>query len=231
MPAKNKHTKKEGKRRFTPPQGKHRSLAAVMTCLLIVIPLVTTIASFFISNTFSTAGWIYLVLSMLNLLSSLLVHLKILLPAGPHRKNLLIILTVSLMCSITMVLYALGQSLAASFAAEAEIDTAIAVGAVLSGLVTTVLGVVLSPTFILFIGAAKKKSTEKIAGWVSAMLLVISAATILLNLISGRYTGNVSELLLSSLPNIAVCACTFALCMVWPVLDRPVLEKKTVPEA
>jgi len=242
----------EQKGLFAPPAGKHRGLALAMACLMAAAHLVSVLASS-IDPPGLAAGMAFeplqLVITAVNLLLTLLVFLKCVLPGWePHRGTLGWLLGLWALGSLTASIY--GSIEGIRIAREAFVGSGFAGGYMggyfVGGLAGALYGVVISPQGILLFGVLAKKSTEKVAGLVSVVSLAFSLLAIPLLWLAGRFllsfaaSGLLLDLpealmpgsLLSSgfLLSTTIASFVLTLCwavflFTWPVLDRPVLEK------
>jgi len=218
---------------LSPPAGKNRNFSLGLLCVIALIQVGGTLLVYLngsdvigtlASNPFTLA------LDAINVLLSLLVLLKFLLPGWePHRKTLAWLLGASLVLYAGTLVYglllgfALGAE-AAGGAVEANLMTGMRVGSVIGALI----GTVVRPQFFLLVGIWAKKSTEKLAGLFSFIALgwglLAAALGILLNMLSGEALVP-GTLWTVTLPGLAGSLCWGILCFTWPVLNRPVLEK------
>lgn len=223
---------------LAPPQGKRRGLALAMVCAMALAQLASAVMANFIDfGAGIVSSPLQLGLAAANLLIALLVFLKCVLPGWePHRKILGWLLGVWVIGSLAGSVHGIiiGIRVVGS-------DFVIAnIGGVIGGVFGALYGIVLSPQGILLFGVLAKKSTEKIAGLVSAVSFGLGLLAIPLL----RFLSSVADAALglpealqidSLLGSGAVLANTVAgtvlsLCWIvflftWPVLERPVLEK------
>ena len=230
---------------LTAPAGKNSSLALAMVCVMALTTLVSTLLFYLngadIIDTI-LANPVNIVLEALCLLLALLVYLKFLLPGWePHRKALTWLLGVTLLCTLGSSVYGLIQGLQIGMAAMGESDifgtdpTMAGMAGVVRGitLAASIFGVlasfVMRPFFVLFIGVAAKKSTEKVAGVVSAVSLGLGVLMIPVSMLLGSLTAGEfalpDNLLTSTVPTLISNVCALVFYFTWPVLERPVLGK------
>ena len=227
---------------LAPPQGRSRGLVLAMVCLMALAHLASVLVTNLTANDF-IAGMasdpLQLGLTALNLLLTLLVFLKCVLPGWePHRIIFGWLLGAWALGSLAGSAYGIGQafrSLSGSLGFAG-------IGGVVGGAFGALYGIVVSPQGILLFGVLAKKSTEKIAALVAAVSFGLSALLIPLGLLLFRFLEQFAEtidlpeiqqlgnqlsgaLLPSTIAGLVISLCWAVFLSTWPVLDRPALEK------
>ena len=223
---------------LAPPKGKSRGFALFLLAAMALAQLAASLMPYLDGSSLVydllRDNPLSIALDALNLLLALLVLLKFLLPGWePHRKTLAWLLGFNLLGMLGTTIFGallgfnLGESMAGGM--DSVIMGAVRVGTIIG----VVIGMLARPQFILLIGIWSKKSTEKIAGLLSAASMGLG----LLGMLVSGLAMRVAELgaeqlsLTSTVPALAASLCWAIFCFVWPVLDRPVLaEKPPAPE-
>ena len=231
---------------LAPPAGKRRGLALAAVCVMAL----ATLASALISNLnppniigSPSSGPMHLALAAANLLLTLLVFLKFLLPGWePHRKALTWLLGAWVACALVTNVYGFLQGiwLAAQASGELLIESS-AIGGAAGGTFGSLYSIAITPQAILLFGLIAKRRTEKLAALVLAIsqglgLLVIPLGLLLLHFAAG-IIDLPAELLPASLLSGPMLLSTIAgyvvslgwviLCFTWPALERPILSNPT----
>jgi len=212
-----------------------------MVCLMALANL----ASVLITNLTSSdlvAGMasdpLQLGLTALNLLLTLLVFLKCVLPGWePHRSIFGWLLGAWALGSLAGSAYGIGQA----FRTLSGSMGFAGIGGMIGGAFGALYGIVISPQGLLLFGVLAKKSTEKIAALVSAVSFGLGLLAIPLLMLAGRFLSSAAEaelpealqigdllsgtLLPSTIAGLVISLCWAVFLFTWPVLDRPVLEK------
>jgi len=208
---------------LVPPAGKRQGLALAMLCVMALTALVSAARPFVTGPGLTNSVLsdpLYIGLTALNLLLTLLVYLKFVLPGWkPHRKTLGWLLGASLACTLVLTVYGVLQG--------------IRLGSMVNSMIGGILGVAMSPFLYLFVGACNKKSMEKIAGIFAVVSLGIPLLSILALLLTSRLAESIELLgfLLTLLFPLVGAVCSFVLYFTWPVLERPVLERPAAAPA
>ena len=236
---------------LAPPQGKSRGLALAMVCLMALAQLTSVVIANFGLNDFASgilSSPLQLGVAAMNLLLTLLVFLKCVLPGwDPHRKTLGWLLGVWALGFLASSIYGIIQGFQIVSDSLAGSGFGVAgIGGAIGGAIGALYGIVLSPQGILLFGVLAKKSTEKVAGLVSAVSCGISLLGIPLLLIAGRFLSGLAEsgllyedfpldilsgtlfsgtMLTSTIAGLVLSLCWAVFLFTWPVLERPVLEK------
>lgn len=225
---------------LAPPAGKRPKLALAMVCCMALTALAASLIPFLTGPGLIDsllADPLYIGLSAASLLLTLLVLLKYVLPGWePHRKTLGWLLGGALVCSSALGVYGVVQGFQIGFASAGVSSGAIdsgfmdgmRIGMTAGGIIGLLAGIAMNPHFILLIGLAAKKRTEKVAGLLAMLSLGWSLLALVLNVGIGLLTGgtfNLAEALLTStLPGMAQLIFSVIFYLTWPVLERPVLE-------
>ena len=198
------------------------------------------------------------VVSALSTLTSVLVLLKYLLPGWePHRKWLGGLLGASLVTKQGLVLLSFGLSFYITFsnamsqingdlnviesAAQPTVTTIVIVVLSIALLIGLAVGLLLSPEFHLLRGLIRKKSTERLAGILSAVglgatvlsvLILFGLAAVMRNALpeAGASAPLNASTVLSLIPSAFIGVGSIMLYFGWPVLEKPVMEKKESAE-
>jgi len=228
---------------LAPPRGKRRGLALAMVCAMALAQLASVVMSSFIDfGAGIVSGPLQLGLDAAGLLIALLVFLKCVLPGWePHREIFGWLLGVWAIGSLAGGIYGGIAGIRAVEEAMGGSAFGIAsIGGIVGGAFGALYGIVISPQGILLFGVLAKKSTEKIAGLVSAVSCGFGLLSIPLLWLGGRLATDLLDLpealmpgaLLSSgavlantVAGLALSLCWAVFLFTWPVLERPVLEK------
>jgi len=209
-----------------------------MVCGMALIALATAVTPYLGGNSILDgllSDPLYIGLSAANLLLSLLMLLKFTLPGWePHRKTLGWLLGGSLACSLGLALYTVVRAFYIGVSAAGGFDDPVMAGimrvsTIVGGVIGGLVGMAMSPQFILLLGLRAKKSTEKVAGVVSAVSLGWTVLAVPLGMLAGSLASGAMELpetlWSSTVPSIVSLVCAVVFYFSWPVLDRAVLEK------
>jgi len=240
---------------FAPPQGKNRGLALAMVCLMALAHLASVLITNLNSSDLAAGlslslGPLQLAVPAVNLLLTLLVFLKCVLPGWePHRKIFGWLLGAWAAGSLGSSVYGMiagfrimNESLVGSGFSGAF--NAGFIGGAIGGAVGALYGIATSPQGILLFGVLAKKSTEKIAALVSAISFGLSVLLIPLGLLLFKFLAQFAEtidlpeilqvgifesgvLWVSTTAGMILSLCWAIFLFTWPVLERPVLERKS----
>jgi len=232
---------------LAPPQGKNRGLALAMVCLMAIAQLASVLAVNLTGFDAGIPGSLQLALAAANLLFTLLVFLKCVLPGWePHRNILGWLLGIWALGSLAGSVYS--SVVAAQIVGEALAGSSFGfagIGGLIGGMFGALYSIVISPQGILLFGVLAKKSTEKIAGLLSAIscgfgllsiplfwaldrFLTSFAESGLLDFPESLLPGNLllsGTVLVSSIAGLVLSLCWAVFLFTWPVLDRAVMEK------
>jgi len=226
---------------FAPPQGKRRGLALAMVCAMALAQLASAVMANIFLNDFVDgilSDPLQLGLAAANLLIALLVFLKCVLPGWePHRKIFGWLLGAWAVGTLAGSIY--GSIQAVQLVGDALAGSGFGIAGIVGGAFGALYGIVISPQGILLFGILAKKSTEKIAGLVSAISCGFGLLSISLLWLGGRFLTAIAEsglldglpeslmsnvLLPSPIVGLVLSLCWAIFCLTWPVLERPVLE-------
>ena len=232
---------KPRKRRHAPPTGKNPQLTTWVIYAMLGLTLASVVFSLLGGGMDQVifaqdATLPVTIVSIVGTLFGGLVFLKFVSPGWePHRKVLgwllggtLLLRTAGLAAMVVVAFITEGvevvQGVDASGADLATADlhrTIVIVTSVVISVFVFVISVLLSPEFHLLRGLWRKKSTEKTAGVLSAIMLGFSIL-MLLGVVAESDTGTLA--VLSMLPAILILLGQVIVYFSWPVLDKPISE-------